>query len=126
MTRTLGMVMVEMMVRVARSHNRSVLARWMPVVGLRMDSGTTKSDVRMTPLLKSTDSPCGENCSPRMLRVPATSSGHSWMMLSSASVSTRRPGEVPTALPICVCAPRQRLLLSYPSRLTATQTDAHK
>jgi hypothetical protein len=92
--------MVEIMVRVERFHSRRVLARWIPRVGLRMDRGTTKSDVRMTPLLKSTERPWGENCSPRTFNKPLTSSGHSCRMLPSASVSTRRPGDVPTAEPM--------------------------
>jgi hypothetical protein len=37
-----------------------------------------------------------------MFKVPAVSSGHSWIMLYSASVSIRRPGAVPTAEPMYV------------------------
>jgi hypothetical protein len=75
---------------------------WIPLMdaGLRMVSGTTKSEVRMILALKSMERPWGLNCSPRMLSVPSTSSGHSWMMLKLASVSTRRPGEVPRAEPM--------------------------
>lgn len=74
-------------------------AFWIPraETGFRIERGTTKSLVRIMLALKSMLNPCGENCSPRMLRVEGTSSGHSWIMLKFASVSTRRPGEVPTA-----------------------------
>ena len=87
----------------SRSHRRSVLARWIPAAdaGLRIVTGTTKSDVRMIFLFQSMLRPWGENCWPRMLSVESTSSGHSWMMLKFASVSMRRPGEVPTAAEAC-------------------------
>lgn len=67
-------------------------ARWIPVVGLRIESGMTKSEVSITFALKSIDSPWGENCFSRMFKVPATSSGHSWIMSKFASVSMSRPG----------------------------------
>lgn len=95
--RTFGIVIVEIIVLDDRFQRRKVLARWIPNVGFKMVTGTTKSEVRIMFFLKSTLSPWGENCSPRMLSVLATSSGHSWMMLKLASVSMRRPGDVPTA-----------------------------
>lgn len=51
--------MVEMILRVLSSQRRRVLAFWMPLMeaGLRMVTGTTKSEVRMMFLLKSTDRP---------------------------------------------------------------------
>lgn len=97
---TLGMVMVLRICFESRSHRRRVFARRMPRLGFRMVMGSTKSDVRMSLRSQSMLRPWGENCSPRMLSRPPTSSGHSWMMLKSASVSTRRPGEVPTAEPM--------------------------
>lgn len=97
---TFGMVIVLMMALVSRFHRRRVFARLMPRVGLRMVTGSTKSEVRMNFLSQSMLRPCGENCSPRMFNRLAGSSGHSWMMLKLASVSTRRPGEVPTAEPM--------------------------
>jgi hypothetical protein len=69
----------------------------MPRLGFRMVTGATKSDVRMMFLFQSTVRPWGSNCSPRMLSMPLVSSGHSWIISKLASVSTRRPGDVPTA-----------------------------
>ena len=51
---------------------------------------------------KSMFSPCGLNCDPSTFSVPLVSSGHSCMMLLFASVSIRRPGDVPTADPMYV------------------------
>lgn len=100
--RTSGMVMVLRIFLVFKSHNLSVFARRIPVLGFKILMGSTKSEVRMKFLSQSMLRPWGENCSPRMLSVPSTSSGHSWMMSKFASVSTRRPGEVPTAEPMYV------------------------
>lgn len=94
---TLGIVIVLMIVLEARFHRRRVLALCLPRDGFKIVIGTTKSEVRIRFLFQSTLSPWGLNCSPRILRVPATSWGCSAMILKFASVSTRRPGEVPTA-----------------------------
>lgn len=64
---TLGMVMVLMILRSSRLQSRRVSAYCTPSVGFRMVIGTTKSEVRITFLLKSMSRPWGENCSPRML-----------------------------------------------------------
>ena len=64
---------------------------YLPVVGFNIDNGTMKSEVRMMFFSQSMVRPCGENCSPRILSVPLTSSGCSWMMLRSLSVSINRP-----------------------------------
>lgn len=63
--------MVEMILRELSSQRRRVLAFWIPIAeaGLRMVTGTTKSEVRIMFLLKSILRPCGLNCSPRMLSV---------------------------------------------------------
>jgi len=60
-----------MILRELSSQRRRVLAFWMPIAeaGLRMVTGTTKSEVRIMFLLKSMLRPCGLNCSPRMLSV---------------------------------------------------------
>ena len=50
---TFGMVMVLRIFLESRSHRRSVLARLMPRVGLRMLMGSTKSEVRMFFLTQS-------------------------------------------------------------------------
>jgi hypothetical protein len=95
------MVIVLMIVRDAKSQRRRVLARTIPKLGLRIVTGTTKSEVRMMFFSQSTLRPCGENCSPRMLPSPAKSLGCSAIMLKLASVSTSRPGEVPAAANLC-------------------------
>jgi hypothetical protein len=99
---TFGIVMVLMIVREARLHNRSVLSCTMPRDGFRIVTGITKSDVRMMFFSQSTVSPWGLKFSPKMLALPAISSGHSLMILKLSSVSTSRPGEVPTAEPMYV------------------------
>lgn len=73
-----------------------------PGLGFRIEIGTTKSDVRIRFFSQSILSPWGENCSPRTLSNPFVSSGNSWMMLRSESVSIKRPGDVPTAEPMYV------------------------
>jgi len=77
------MVIVLMIVREARFHRRKVLSCWMPREGLRIDTGTTKSEVSMIFLFQSTVRPCGLNGSSTTLRVPATSvtAGNSLMIL---------------------------------------------
>jgi hypothetical protein len=89
--------MVLMMVRDARFHRRSVLATTLPRLGFKTVIGMTKSEVKMMFLFQSIVRPWGENCSLRMFKVPAMSFGHSAMMSKFAFVSTRRPGDVPTA-----------------------------
>lgn len=86
-----------MIVREAKFQRRRVLARTIPKLGFKIVIGTTKSEVKMMFFSQSTLRPWGENCCPRMLVSPATSLGCSAMMLKLASVSTRRPGDVPTA-----------------------------
>lgn len=95
----LGIVIVEVIFLVSRSQRRRVLALLMPRADadLRIVTGTIKSEVKMSFLSQSIVRPWGENWSLRMSRVEEKSSGHSWMMLKLASVSTRWPGEVPTA-----------------------------
>lgn len=63
------------MVREGRSQKRTVLAPTIFRLGLSTERGTTKSEVRTISLSKSMFNPCGENCSPKMSKVPATSSG---------------------------------------------------
>ena len=82
---------------VGRSHKRKVLSEIFPRLGLRIESGTIKSEVRIMFLLKSMLRPCGLKRSLKILALEAGSLGCSAMMLKFLSVSTRRPGEVPPA-----------------------------
>lgn len=94
---TFGMVMVLIISLVAKFQRRRVSSETLPAVGFRIVTGIMKSDVRMRFLSKSMLRPWGLNLSLTIFAFPATSLGCSAIMLKLLSVSTRRPGDEPTA-----------------------------